>query len=112
MPDGPTPGHPGRLKQRLLARLPGRSTRLRVLDCDGAPIPGAKITIAGWGAYRTNKTGYARFYLPRNDVFALIIEGQNREEVLYEEQMAPGKTYVYRPDAAVSSGRIFILAAE
>lgn len=112
MPGGPIPEHPGRLKQRLLARLPGRSARLRVLDRDGAPIPGAKITIAGWGAYRTNKAGYARFYLPQNDMFALIIEGQNREEVLYEEQMAPGETYVYRPDAAVSSGRIFILAAE
>ncbi len=47
MPDGPTPGHPGRLKQRLLAWLPGQSARLRVLDRDGAPIPGAKITIAG-----------------------------------------------------------------
>ena len=45
-------------------------------------------------------------------MFALIIEGKNREEVLYEEQMAPGKTYVYRPDTAVSSGRIFILATE
>jgi hypothetical protein len=112
MPGGPIPEHPGRLKQRLLAWLPGRSARLRVLDRDGAPIPDAKITIAGWGAYRTNKAGSARFYLPQDDVFALIIEGQDREEVLYEEQMAPGKTYVYRPDATVSSGRIFILTAE
>jgi hypothetical protein len=112
MPDEPTVGHPGRLKQRLLARFPGQSARLWVLDLDGAPIPGAKITIAGWGAYRTNKAGCARFYLPQDDVFALIIESQDREEVLYEEQMAPGKTYVYQPDATVSSGRIFILTAE
>jgi hypothetical protein len=112
MPDGPSPGHPGRLKQRLLARLPGRSTRLWVLDRDAVPIPGVKITIAGWGAYSTNKEGYARFYLPQDDTFALIIEGKHQEEVLYEEQMAPGKTYVYRPDAEVSSGRIFILTAE
>ena len=97
---------------RQIADACDDSVELRVIDRDGAPISCAKITIAGWGAYRTNKAGYARFYLPRDDVFALIIEGQNQEEVLYEEQMAPGKTYVYRPDAAVSSGRIFILATE
>jgi hypothetical protein len=114
MPDGPAPGHPGRLRQRLMALIPGSSARLRVLDASGTPVSGAKITIAGWGAYRTNGSGYARFYLPHGDgeVYALVVDGGGRKEVLYEEEMAPGKTYVYRPDATVSSGRIFTLTTE
>ncbi len=76
MPDGPIPGHPGRLMQRLLARvLPRRTTRIRVLDPLGAPVSDAAIAIAGWGTYRTNQAGYARFYRPAADVFALVIRG-------------------------------------
>jgi hypothetical protein len=112
MPEGPIPGHPGRLRQRLLAMMPGRSARVRVLDASGAPISGATVTLAGWGAYPTNGAGYARFYLPHDEVYAIVIEGGGRKEVLYEEQMKPGQTYVYRPDATVSSGRIFILMTE
>jgi hypothetical protein len=45
-------------------------------------------------------------------VFALVVRGGGREEVLYEEQLEPGETYVYRPDSSASSGRIFILTTE
>ena len=113
IPDGPMPGHPGRLTQLLITRLfPRRTARLRVLDEGGAPTSGAEVTVVGWGRYETNREGYARFYLPANDVYALIVRNEGREEVLYEEQLAPGKTYVYRPDPAMSSGRIFALTEE
>jgi hypothetical protein len=75
-------------------------------------MPGAEITVVGWGKHRTNRQGYARFYLPGDDVFALVIRAGGWEEVLYEEQMAPGNTYVYRPDPAMPSGRIFVLKPE
>ena len=41
-----------------------------------------------------------------------MIRHDGREEVLYEEMLEPGKTYVYRPDPASSEGRIFVLAEE
>ena len=113
IPEGPMPGHPARLTQLLITRLfPRRAARLRVLDMAGTPISGAEVTVAGWGRYETNRAGYARFYLPANDVYALVVRDNGHEEVLYEEELAPGKTYVYRPDSAVSSGRIFVLTEE
>lgn len=113
MTAGPIPGHPGRLKQRMITWLfPRRTSRIRVLDADGGPVAGAKIIVAGWGAYGTNRAGYARFFVPHDDVYALIIKVGDREEVLYEEQLEPGKTFVYRPDPAASSGRIFILTTK
>ena len=113
MPAGSIPGHPGRLKQRVMTWLfPRRTARIQVLDPDGDPVFGAKIIVAGWGTYDTNRAGYARFFVPRDDVYALIIRAGDREEVLYEEQLEPGKTFVYRPDPAATSGRIFILSAE
>ena len=35
-----------------------------------------------------------------------------REEILYEEAMAPGKRYVYRPDPDKPAGRYFVLTEE
>ena len=113
IPEGPIPGRPGRLRQLIIARLfPRRAARLRVLDAQGAPLPGAEVVVAGWGRYGTNREGYARFYVPTQDVYSLAIRHDGQEEVLYEEQLAPGKTYVYRPDPAMTEGRIFILAEE
>ena len=113
IPEGPIAGHPRRLTQLLLTRLfPQRAGRLRVLDESGAPAPGTQVTVVGWGTYETDREGYARFYLPTDDVYALVVRDDGREEVLYEEQLAPGKTYVYRPDPAMSAGRIFVLTEE
>ena len=112
IPDGPIPGRPGRLRRMLAARLLGRSARLKVLDERGVPVRSAEVAVAGWGRYRTNRDGYARFYLPRDDIYALVVRHDGGEEVLYEEQLAPGKTYVYRPDAGSTEGRIFVLAEE
>jgi hypothetical protein len=113
IPEGPIPGHLGRLSQLLTTRLfPRRAARLRVLDARGTPISGAVVTVVGWGRTKTNLEGYARFYLPATDLYALVIRDDGQEEVLYEEELAPGRTYVYRADPSMPSGRIFVLREE
>ena len=101
-----------RLRRFLLARLAGRTARLRVLDEAGEPVRGAEVAVVSMGRSRTNSRGYARLYLPRNDNYALVVRAEGREEVLYEELLAPGGTYVYRPDAEQPEGRIFVLSRE
>ncbi len=113
MPEGTVPGRAGWLKQFLAVHLsPRRTAVLLVLDGDGIPVPNAKVLVAGMCRTRANRKGYARFYLPGPDEYALAITANGREEVLYEETLAPGKKYVYRPDASQSAGRYFVLAEE
>jgi len=111
LPAGPMPGHPSRLTQRVLMRVfPSRVVKLRVLDQEGAPTLDGEVVVAAWGTYKIDGGGYARLYVPRTDLYALVVRGGGREEVLYEEELSPGKTYEYRPDAGMTSGRIFVLA--
>lgn len=86
--------------------------RLRVLDHEKKPVYGAELRIAGVGRSRTNKQGYTKFYLPHDDWYALTIKYDNHEEVLYQEKMTPGRTYVYRPDPLSVSGRLCALSPE
>jgi hypothetical protein len=110
MPQGSVPGRAGWLKQFLAVHLsPRRTASLLVLDGDENPVPNAKVLIAGMSQTRTNRKGYAKFYLPGSDVYALAITANGREEVLYEEALSPGKNYVYKPDASQSAGRYFAL---
>ena len=99
--------------------MPGLTVRLRasqtakllVLDAYGDPIAGAEVLIAGLGRCKSNGQGCARFYLPGPET-AVVVTANGREEVLYEKALAPGRTYVYRPDPEVSAGRYFVLAEE
>jgi hypothetical protein len=113
IPEGPILGHPRMWRQRLItAVFPSRAVKLRVLDGNGSPVAGAEVTLAGWSRTTTNREGYAKFYLPVADIYALVVKRGGHEEVLYEEDLAPGKTYVYTPDPATSAGRIFVLSTE
>ena len=114
IPESSVPGRPGKWKQSLTNHiLRWRAGRLRVLDHAGKPVGGADVVIAGLTKSKTNRQGYARFYLPCDDCYALVIRHGNHEEVLYEEKMTPGATYVYRPDPlsepSPESGRIGVL---
>ena len=110
MPSGTVPGRAGRIKQFLAVHFSPKSTaRLLVLDDKGNPVPNAMVLIAGMSQTTTNRLGYAKFYLPGPDEYALVITSNGREEVLYEEAMVPGKKYVYRPDPNQSEGRYFVL---
>jgi hypothetical protein len=110
MPKGVVPGRAGWLKQFLAVHFsPGQSATLLVLDLNDKPVPNARILIAGLNRSRTNRQGYAKFYLPGADNYAVAVTANGNEEVLYEESMEPGKKYVYRPDAAQTEGRYFVL---
>ena len=110
MPQGTVPGRAGWLRRFLTVRLwPSQAATLRVLDATGRPVSGAQVRIAGLGRCTTNRRGHARFYLPGPDHYALVVTTDDREEVLYEEALEPGKTYVYQADPEVSAGRYFIL---
>jgi hypothetical protein len=97
MPSGTVPGRAGRFKQFL------------ALDGEENPVSNATVLIAGMSQTTTNRLGYAKFYLPGPDEYALVITSNGCEEVLYEEAMVPGKKYVYRPDPTQSEGRYFVL---
>ena len=113
IPEAPLPGRAGRLKQFLIKHvMPWRTSRLRILNNKGEPVTGADVVVAGLGRSRTNRHGYARIYLPYEDFYALVIRFGEHEEVLYEEKMNTAKTYVYRPDPQVTSGRYFVLSLE
>ena len=113
IPEAPIPGRAGALKQFLVRRfLPWRAGTLRVLDREGNAVSGAEVVVAGLGLTKTDKAGYAKFYLPSDDFYALSIRYEGHDEVLYEEKMSPGGKYVYRADPLTTSGRLFALATE
>ena len=111
VPEGPAPGRAGALRQFLARQIPRwRVSRVLVLDHEDKPVSGAEVVIVGLNRSRTNKRGYAHFYLPREDFYALMVRDDNHEELLYMEQMGPASTYVYRPDPISSSGRTSVLS--
>ena len=113
IPDVPLLGAEGRLSQFLKRNLrPREAIRLRVLDRDGKPVPRAEVTIAGIGRSKTNALGYAKFYLPSNGWYAFVIRHDQHEELLYQENVSRGQTYVYRPGSSASSGRYCVLSTD
>lgn len=110
MPQGTVPGRAGWLKRFLIVHFrPSRAARLLVLDGEGDSLAGAEVRVAGLGRCQTNRNGIATFYLPCPDNYAIIVTANGVEEVLYEESLEPGKTYVYRADPGVIAGRYFVL---
>ena len=103
---------PRRLRRFLAARLAGKAAVLRVLGEHGRPIADGDVAVAGLGKSRMNREGYARCYVPQEDMYALVVRAEGREEVLYEELLAPGRRYVYRPDPKWPAGRIFVPTEE
>ena len=63
----------------------------------------AEVVIVGLNRSRTNGQGYARFYVPGADFYAVIVRFDGYEEVLYLEVLAPGGGYVYRQAPEVTS---------
>jgi hypothetical protein len=111
--DAPLPGSGGRLRRFLSKHiLQWGAGKLRVLDHESKPVFGAEVRIAGVGRSRTNKLGYTKFYLPGDDWYALVIKYDNHEEVLYQEKMIRGQTYVYKQDPLAVSGRLCALCPE
>ncbi len=82
---------------------PWRAGRIRVLDREGLAVNGAEVVVAGVGRSRTNRQGYALFYVPVTIFFAVIVRYEGHEEILYEERLTSGETYVYRPGPIVTA---------
>jgi len=82
--------------------LVGLPCKLQVLDHEGKPVPNAEVILVGGGRYRTDELGYAEITLPGPDWYALVIRYPGHEQVLYMEQMEPGKAYVYKSDTATN----------
>ena len=80
------------------AELVGRSCRIRVLDHEARAVSGAEVVLVGGGSSVTEESGYADIILPviaGIGYYALIIRYPGLEQVLYEEEMEPDKSYVY-----------------
>ena len=88
------------------------TTMVKILDQHGEPVKDALVRVARHGIFRTNEKGYALFRLPEENWYSLVINHSSHEEVLYQERLARGKTYVYRPDPSTTSGRWLVLSQE
>ncbi|MCL0044564.1 LicD family protein [Dehalococcoidia bacterium] len=121
-----TPGFLQRMKRSISGFFyPGNITRLRVLDNNESPVDRANIRIVGLESFKTNSQGYAKLYLKTKRyssslpsgisdemgaVCSIVVSYGDHEEVLYEEILAPNRSYVYKPDPAQTEGRIFVLS--
>jgi len=113
IPDADILNRSRRIGQFLTKHIvPWRAGRFRVLDREGKPVNGAEVVVVGVGRSRTNKQGYARFYVPDECFYAVIVRYDNHEEVLYLEVLTPGGTYVYRPGPESTSVRAMALSRE
>ena len=110
VPESPLPA-PSRLSQSSPIPESGDS-RVRVLDHSGQPVSSAEVMVAGLGSYQTNEQGYAIIDVPRGDWYALIIKYGDHEEVLYQEKLAKGESYVYNTNPSTASGRLCVLSPE
>lgn len=96
-----------------VAPSPGApTTKVRVLDQHNELIRGAEVNIVGVAEASTNDDGYVEFYISYNDFYALVIKFDDHEEILYQELMSPGASYVYRPDPSSNDGRLMVLSEE
>ena len=98
------PKKAGEYEKDVVEKIPstkmvGGTCRFRVLDHEGEPVPSAEVVLVGGGNSRTDEYGYAEITLSvmeGSNYYALIIRYPGHEQVLYEEEMVPGKNYVYR----------------
>ena len=104
IPDAAILNRSRRLGQFLTKHIVSwRAGRFKILDREGEPVNGAEVVVVGVGRSRTNKKGYARFYVPDEYFYAVIVRYDDHEEVLYEEVLTPGETYVYRPGPVITA---------
>ena len=88
------------------------TTKVRVLNQRDELVRGAEVSVVGVAEASTNDDGYVEFGLPYKDFYALVIKFDDHEEILYQELMSPGASYVYRPDSSTINGRLMVLSEE
>jgi hypothetical protein len=91
--------------QRVLSMgiLPRPNSGVKIFDRDGKLVSGAEVTIAGLGTTKADKYGVAKFFVPNEATYAMVIRFDGHQEVLYEEWLTPRTAYIYRPGPIVTS---------
>ena len=82
--------------------LPRPTNSVRVLNREGEAVSGAEVIVAGLGRTTTDAQGRARFFVPGEAYYAVIVSYPGHREILYEEVLTPGADYTYRPGPIVT----------
>jgi len=102
----PASNNAGKFRQLLAKYLPSiRLSSIRVLSQQGHPICGVEVDLVGLGCFKTNKKGYARFYVPRTDYHPLTIRFEDYKETNYLQKIEPATTYIYQPQKTLLENR-------
>jgi hypothetical protein len=88
------------------------STKFRIRDLNEQSVQGAEVSVIGLGEALTDDNGYVELGLPNKTFYAVVIKFGDHEEILYQELLDPGLSYVYTPDAAKNNGRFMVLIEE
>lgn len=77
-----------------------RNTRIRVVRVDREgehPQVRAKVIVSGQGRRFTNAKGEAVFYVPREDIYGLVVETADGkfQGGTMNQQLVPGEEYLY-----------------
>ncbi len=100
-------------KSQVVTPSPGQpTTKVRVLNQRDELVRGAEVSVVGLAEASTNGDGYVEFGLPYKDFYALVIKFDDHEEILYQELLSPGASYVYTPDPSTNNGRLMVLSEE
>ena len=94
----------GRKLQRALSLgiFPRPNSSVKVFDRDGQSVSGAEVRVTGLGRFKTDKYGVARFHVPNEATYAVVIRYKRHEEILYLEWLIPSNNYIYRPGPIVT----------
>ena len=82
--------------------FPRPTSSVKVFDRDGQLVSGAEVNVAGLGRTKTDRNGVARFFVPNESYYAMVVRYPGHQEVLYEEVLAPRVNFVYRPGPIVT----------
>ena len=82
--------------------LPRPTISLRVFNREGEAVSGAEVIVAGIGRTMTDAQGRARFFVPDEAYYSVVVAYPGHREVLYEEVLTPGVGYTYRPGPIVT----------
>ena len=93
----------GKLQRVLsMGMFPRATSSVKIFDRDGELVSGAGVIVAGLSHSKTDKDGVAKFYVPNEAYYAMVICHEGHQEVLYEEVLTPGTNYIYRPGPIVT----------
>jgi hypothetical protein len=90
------------LRALSLDMFPRANSSVKIFDRDGLLVSGAEVIVAGLGRSKTNRQGVARFYIPNEAFYAMMIRYEGHQEVLYEELLAPRTNFIYHPGPIVT----------